>query len=145
MVWCLKYSIHFYLFIKIHNFMQDKSYYNLKEIIWPSISCKWRWFSMLGKFISCLLFLLIRCQNIFILFIVFNATFSNISAISWWPVLVVDEAKSTWREPPDFVNYKKGALDSQPQVIKFTSCLPIVVGSLRIFRLLPPLKLVAMI
>jgi hypothetical protein len=28
----------------------------------------------------------------FILFIVFNATFSNISAISWRPVLVVEEA-----------------------------------------------------
>jgi hypothetical protein len=26
------------------------------------------------------------------LFIVFNATFSNISAISWQPVLVVEEA-----------------------------------------------------
>jgi hypothetical protein len=26
------------------------------------------------------------------LFIVFNITFSNISAISWWPVLVVEEA-----------------------------------------------------
>jgi len=25
-------------------------------------------------------------------FIVFNDTFSNISAISWWPVLVVEEA-----------------------------------------------------
>ena len=24
------------------------------------------------------------------------------------------------------VNYKKGALDSQPQLIKFTSCLPMV-------------------
>jgi hypothetical protein len=46
---------------------------------------------------------------------------------------------------PDFVNDKKGALDSQPQVIKFTSCLPMVGGSLRVFRLLPPLKLVAMI
>ena len=43
---------------------------------------------------------------------------------------------------PGFVNYKKGALDSQPQVIKFTSCLPMVGGSLRIP---PPLKLVAMI
>ena len=42
---------------------------------------------------------------------------------------------------PGFVNYKKGALDSQPQVIKFTSCLPMVGGSL---RLPPPLKLVAM-
>jgi hypothetical protein len=27
---------------------------------------------------------------------------------------------------PGFVNYKKGALDSQPQVIKFTSCMPSV-------------------
>jgi hypothetical protein len=30
----------------------------------------------------------------------FNATFSNISAISWRPVLVVEEAGSTRREPP---------------------------------------------
>jgi hypothetical protein len=37
---------------------------------------------------------------------------------------------------------KKNALDSQPQVIKFTSCLPMIGGSL---RLIPPLKLVAMI
>jgi len=36
---------------------------------------------------------------------------------------------------------KKGALYSQSQVIKFTSCLPMVCGSL---QLLPPLKLVAM-
>jgi len=46
---------------------------------------------------------------------------------------------------PGFVNYKKGALDSQPQVIKFTSCFPMVSGSLRVLRLLPPLNLVAMI
>jgi hypothetical protein len=46
---------------------------------------------------------------------------------------------------PSFVNYKKGALDSQPKVIKFTSCLPRVGGSLRVIRLPPPLKLVAMI
>jgi hypothetical protein len=38
--------------------------------------------------------------------------------------------------------YKKGALDSQLQMIKFTICLPVVGGSL---RLLPPLKVVAMI
>ena len=31
---------------------------------------------------------------------------------------------------PGFVNYKKGALDSQPQVIKLTSWLPRVGGSL---------------
>jgi hypothetical protein len=34
---------------------------------------------------------------------------------------------------------------SDSQVIKFTSCLPMVGGSLRVLRLLPPLKLVAMI
>ena len=44
-----------------------------------------------------------------------------------------------------FVNYKKGALDSQSQVIKFTSCLPMVGSSLLVLRLLEPLKLVAMI
>jgi hypothetical protein len=43
---------------------------------------------------------------------------------------------------PSFVNYKKGALDLQPQVIKFTSSLPRVGGSLRVLRLPPPLKLV---
>jgi hypothetical protein len=37
---------------------------------------------------------------------------------------------------PGFVNYKKGAFDSQPQVIKFTSCLSMVGGSLRVLRLL---------
>jgi hypothetical protein len=132
-------------------------------------------------------------------FLVFNAAFSNISAISWWPVLVVEEAgvpgenhrtwASNWKTlslvaasrvhpfcnpggvfffqshhgfitwtcwihynfwvffclnkqgpggseldyltthtslspirrgfVPGFVNYKKGALDSQPQVIKY--------------------------
>jgi hypothetical protein len=47
---------------------------------------------------------------------------------------------------PGFVNYiKKGALDSQSQVIKFTSCLPMVDGSLWVLGLLPSLKLVAMI
>ena len=46
---------------------------------------------------------------------------------------------------PGFVNYKKGALDSQPQVIKFTSCLFMVGGSLRVLPLLRQLKLVAMI
>ena len=40
---------------------------------------------------------------------------------------------------------KKGAFDSQPQVIKFTSYLPMVGGSLRVLQLLPPLQLVAMI
>jgi hypothetical protein len=44
-----------------------------------------------------------------------------------------------------FVNYEKSALDSQPQLIKCTSCLPMVGGSHRLLRLPPPLKLVAMI
>ena len=35
-----------------------------------------------------------------------------------------------WRGfAPGFVNYKKGALDSQPQVIQFTRCLPMVGGT----------------
>ena len=38
---------------------------------------------------------------------------------------------------------QKSALD--PHVIKFVSYLPMVGGSLRVLRLLPPLKLVAMI
>jgi hypothetical protein len=46
---------------------------------------------------------------------------------------------------PGFVNYKKGALDPQPPVIKFTSCLPMVGGSLWVLRLLPLVKLFAMI
>ena len=33
-------------------------------------------------------------------YLVFNATFSNISAISWRPALVLEEARGTRREPP---------------------------------------------
>jgi hypothetical protein len=40
---------------------------------------------------------------------------------------------------------KKDALDLQLQVIKLSSCLPMVGGSLWVLRLLPPLKMVAMI
>ena len=46
---------------------------------------------------------------------------------------------------PGFVNYKKSALDPQPQVIKFTSCLLMVGGFLQVLRFLPPRKLDAMI
>ena len=42
-----------------------------------------------------------------------------------------------------FVNYKKDKLDSQPQLIKFTSCFPVVGGSLQILRIIPQLKHVA--
>ena len=51
-------------------------------------------------------------------------------------------------EGPGWLNelgYKKGALDSQLQVIKFTSCLPTVSGSLRVLRLPQPLKLMDMV
>ena len=44
-----------------------------------------------------------------------------------------------------FVNYKKGALVLQPQVIMFTFCLPMIGGYLRLLWLLPPLKMVTMI
>jgi hypothetical protein len=44
---------------------------------------------------------------------------------------------------PGIVSYIKRALDSY--VIKFTSCLTMVGGFLRVLRVLPPLKLVAMI
>jgi hypothetical protein len=65
-------------------------------------------------------------------FLVFNATFSNdLSPL-------VDDPFDTLA--PSVVNYKKGALDSQPQVIKVTSCLSMVGGSLRVLRLLPPLN-----
>ena len=46
---------------------------------------------------------------------------------------------------PGFVSYKNGAFESQPQVIKLTYCLSMIGGSLRVLRLLPLLKLVAMI
>ena len=54
-------------------------------------------------------------------------------------------SNNSYKPITNMVNYKKGALDSQPQVIKLNSCLPMVGGSLRVLRLPPPLKLVAMI
>ena len=38
--------------------------------------------------------------DLLFLFLVFNATFSNISAMSWRPVLVVEEAGVPGEEPP---------------------------------------------
>ena len=39
-----------------------------------------------------------------------------------------------------FCKLQKVVFDSQPHVIKFTSCLPMVVGSFRVLRPLPPLN-----
>jgi hypothetical protein len=50
-----------------------------------------------------------------------------------------------WRGlAPGFVIHKKGCTRLAAQVIKCISCLPMVGGSLRVLRRLPPLKLVAM-
>jgi hypothetical protein len=38
-----------------------------------------------------------KCRGFFSWFLVFSATFSNILAISWWPVLVVEEAGENHR------------------------------------------------
>jgi hypothetical protein len=65
---------------------------------------------------------------------VFNATFSNISSIS------TNLSPIRRGFAPGFVNHKEGAFDSQLQVIKLTSYVPMVGGSLRVLRLLPPLK-----
>ena len=68
--------------------------------------------------------------------------------VAQW-VMSLDLATHTSLSPirrgfaPGFVNYKKGALDSEPQVIKFTSCLPMVGGFPRVLRLPPQLKLAA--
>jgi hypothetical protein len=51
------------------------------------------------------------------------------------------KSKLTWVRVRLCKLRNKGALDSQPHVIKFTSCLPMVDGSLWVLRLLPPLKL----
>jgi hypothetical protein len=76
---------------------------------------------------------------------VFNATFNNISVIPWPSVLFLENTTDLSQVTDKlFVNCKKGELDTQPQVIKFTSCLPMIGGSFQVLRLLPPLKLVAM-
>jgi len=36
---------------------------------------------------------------------VFNVTFNNISAISWWSVLLVEETRVPGKEPALFVKY----------------------------------------
>ena len=48
---------------------------------------------------------------------------------------------------PVFVNlnYKKAALDSQPEMLKLTNFLPMVGGSLKVLQLLTHLRMVAMI
>jgi hypothetical protein len=73
-------------------------------------------------------------REIFGVFHVKNHDFTP-KKIIFFPIL--GGARAGCAPPPE----SAPALDSQPQVVKFTSCLS-MVGSL---RLLPPLKLVAMI
>ena len=62
--------------------------------------------------------------------------------VKYLDYLITHTNQSTIRRgfAPGFVKYEKGALDSEPQVIKLTSCLPMVGGSLRVLGLLPPLQ-----
>ena len=53
-----------------------------------------------------------------------------------WIIQQLIQAYHRYGVDSRFVDYKKGALDSQPQVIKFTSYLPMVGGSLQVLRLL---------
>ena len=101
---------------------------------------------------------LFRFHSIFCIYLLFMLCDCTLSNFLWkymfiWGarvdqgVMSLDLTTHTSLSPirrgfaPSFVNYKKGALDSQPQVIKFTCCLPRVGGSLRVLRLPPPLKL----
>jgi hypothetical protein len=65
---------------------------------------------------------------------------------SWitWQIIQAYNQYGVGSRPTLFIA-KQGAPGSQPQVIKFTSCLSMVGGSLRVLRRFPQLKLVAMI
>jgi hypothetical protein len=93
-------------------------------------------------------------RKIYVLYLwlyVFNIAFNFITTTSvllWlvfssWVQYIVGSSKH-YRTDNCCFSVKHPAL-RQPQVIKFNSCLPMVGGSHRVFRLLPPLKLVAMI
>ena len=95
-------------------------------------------------------FYIVLCTNHIILlfyFVNFKLSFKTFPSIFKLVQILSQNIFNTSLSPirrgfaPGFVHYKKGAFDMQPQVITFTSCLPIVGGSL---RLLPPLKLVAL-
>ena len=60
------------------------------------------------------------------------------------PLVVKPITNTAWVQAR-LCTLQNGALDSQPHVIKFTICLPMVGGSLRVLWFPPPLKLVAMI
>jgi hypothetical protein len=81
-------------------------------------------------------FLLLICLCLMPLSTIFNAILvldtsnpkanQNRAVICTWDD-VTEESRNNHR--------LKGALDAQPQVIKFTNCLPMVGGSLRVLRL----------
>ena len=65
-----------------------------------------------------------------------------------YPIFIIEDAGAsahTSLSPIRLRKFQKGALDSQPQVRKFTSCLPMVSGSLRVLRFPPSLQRVSMI
>ena len=92
--------------------------------------------------------LLFAVNTIIMIFVWFNSNTKWVSLVKQELQTILEHLRSPWLRrgfAPGFVYNNKGALDSQPQVIKFTSCLPMVGGSLRVLRLLPPLKRVAII
>jgi len=84
-------------------------------------------------------------------FIVFNATFNNISVISWWSVLLVEETGVPMQSVPITTNVLNSntvhgeVYSIQHYVTKFVSDLRQVSGFLWVLRFHPPIKLTAMI
>jgi hypothetical protein len=66
-----------------------------------------------------------------------------------WRMLILEYSQGLWRTDGSVTisprNFVGEGIKRVPQGIKLASCLPMVGGSLRVIRLLPPLKLVAMI
>ena len=86
--------------------------YCIKEYVWYNKSC------------FCV-YLIYRCS----LSVSWDSGPGWLNELGSWITLTTHTSLSPIRRgfTPGFVNHKKGALDSQSQVIKFTSCLPIHV------------------
>ena len=115
------------------------------------LSCFVSFFLFCLRLVSCVSIVSsVSGLTIFIVLSVFSNIYFENNVICNW---IISQAHIQWGSggsirrgfAPCFANYKKGAVDTQPQLIKITSCLPMVGDALRVIRLLPPLKLVAMI